>query len=103
MAQKHRIKITVIKKLSSKEVYGQSLPELVNDFPPYCDRLDVGKEFIVDESGAMPAGFCTWAWHDNIPPGSHRASVRGELHVDEERGDDLLLLQRWRPAGIFQA
>jgi uncharacterized repeat protein (TIGR04076 family) len=67
MAQKHRIKITVIKKLSAKEVYGRPLPELADEVPPYCDRLDVGKEFVVDESGAMPAGFCTWAWHDIYP------------------------------------
>jgi uncharacterized repeat protein (TIGR04076 family) len=67
MAQKHRVKITVIRKLSPKEVYGHPLPELADDFPPYCNRLDVGKEFIMDESGAMPEGFCTWAWHDIYP------------------------------------
>jgi uncharacterized repeat protein (TIGR04076 family) len=66
MAKKHSLKITVLKKLSSKEVYGKSLPE-VADQPDYCDRLELGQEFMVDESGAMPAGFCTWAWHDIYP------------------------------------
>jgi len=25
------------------------------------------EEFIVEEAGAMPSGFCTWAWHDIYP------------------------------------
>ena len=67
MAKRHPLRITVIKKLSAKEVYGKPLAEVTDDFPAYCDRLEVGKEFMVDESGAMPAGFCTWAWHDIYP------------------------------------
>ncbi|HSB06293.1 MAG TPA: TIGR04076 family protein [Thermodesulfobacteriota bacterium] len=67
MANRSRVKITVIKKLSSKEVYGGPLPEIGEDMTPYCDRLQEGQEFIVDESGAMPSGFCTWAWHDVYP------------------------------------
>jgi len=67
MAKRHRVKITVIKKLSSKEVYGQTLPEVGEDMSPYCDRLQMEQEFIVEESGAMPTGFCTWAWHDIYP------------------------------------
>jgi len=67
MAKRHPLKITVIKKLSAKEVYGHALLEVTDDFPAYCDRLDVGKEFTVEESGAMPLGFCTWAWHDIYP------------------------------------
>ena len=64
---KQPLKITVLKKLSSKEVYGHPLPEVAEDMSPYCDRLEVGQEFIVEESGAMPSGFCTWAWHDTYP------------------------------------
>jgi uncharacterized repeat protein (TIGR04076 family) len=67
MAMRHRVKISVIRKLSSQEVYGGALPEVGADMAPYCDRLQVGQEFTVDESGAMPAGFCTWAWHDIYP------------------------------------
>ena len=67
MAQRHPLKITVIKKLSSKEVYGHSLPEVSETMAAYCDRLEAGQEFRVDESGAMPVGFCTWAWHDIYP------------------------------------
>ena len=64
---KQPLKIMVSKKLSSKEVYGHPLPEVAEDMSPYCDRLEVGQEFIVEESGALPAGFCTWAWHDIYP------------------------------------
>ena len=67
MAKRNRVKITVLKKLSSKEVYGGPLPEVGEDMAPYCDRLQVGQEFVVDESGTMPPGFCTWAWHDIYP------------------------------------
>ena len=67
MAEKHALKITVIKKLSAKEVYGGPLPEVSETLAAYCDRLQVGQEFRVDESGAMPSGFCTWAWHDIYP------------------------------------
>jgi uncharacterized repeat protein (TIGR04076 family) len=61
------LKITVLKKLSSKEVYGQALPEIAENMSPYCDRLEVGQEFLVEEPGAIPPGFCTWAWHDIYP------------------------------------
>ena len=67
MAKRHPLKITVIKRLSSKEVYGHPLPEVSETMAAYCDRLEVGQEFRVDEAGAMPAGFCTWAWHDIYP------------------------------------
>jgi len=67
MAKRYPLKITVIKKLSSKEVYGQPLPEVSEEMAPYCDRLEVGQEFTVEESGAIPSGFCTWAWHDIYP------------------------------------
>jgi len=67
MAKRHPLKITVLKRLSSQEVYGHPLPEVDPSMAAYCDRLQEGQEFIVDETGAMPAGFCTWAWHDIYP------------------------------------
>jgi uncharacterized repeat protein (TIGR04076 family) len=62
-----RQKITVIKKMNAVDVYGSPLPDLVDNFIPYCDRLEVGQEFIVNEKGEKPADFCTWAWHDIFP------------------------------------
>jgi len=67
MAKTYPLKITVIKKLSSKEIYGQPLLEVGEEMTPYCNRLEVGQEFVVEESGAIPSGFCTWAWHDIYP------------------------------------
>ncbi len=67
MPDRYRLRITVMKKLSSKEVFGQSLSEVSESMAAYCDRLETGAEFIVDESGAIPPGFCTWAWHDIYP------------------------------------
>ena len=67
MAKRYPIKITVIKKLSSKEIYGQDFPEVSEEMAQYCDRFEVGQEFVVEESGGMPSGFCTWAWHDIYP------------------------------------
>ena len=67
MAKRHPLKITVLKKLSAQEVYGHPLPDVDESMAAYCDRLEVGQEFTVDETGAMPAGFCTWAWHDIYP------------------------------------
>ena len=67
MAKRNPLKITVMQKLSAKEVYGKELPDLAGEMTPYCDRLEIGQEFRVDETGAMPAGFCTWAWHDIYP------------------------------------
>jgi hypothetical protein len=32
MAKRYPVKITVIKKLSAKEVYGHSLPDVADDF-----------------------------------------------------------------------
>ena len=58
------VKITVLKKLSAADVFGQPLEELSDDLAPVCDKLETGQEFLVEESGAMPAGFCSWAWHD---------------------------------------
>ena len=67
MAKRNPLKITVLKKLSAKEVYGKPLPDLAPEMAEYCDRLQAGQEFRVDETGAMPVGFCTWAWHDIYP------------------------------------
>jgi uncharacterized repeat protein (TIGR04076 family) len=67
MATRARLKITVLRKMNAQEVYGKPLPEVTDSFPAYCNRLEVGQEFIADESGEMPAGFCHWAWHDIYP------------------------------------
>jgi len=59
-----QIRITVTKKLSTKEVYGHPLPEVSDDLPAYCDQLEEGQVFTVEDLAAMPEGFCPWAWND---------------------------------------
>ena len=57
----NRVKITVLKKLSSKDVFGDSPPMGENRF---CTTVKVGQEFICEMDGKMPEGFCTPAWVD---------------------------------------
>ncbi|MFC1935894.1 TIGR04076 family protein [Chloroflexota bacterium] len=60
-----KVKITVTKKLTTKDVYGDKFPtELAGDFAPDCPRHNEGEEFLVQEDGACPPGFCGWAYAD---------------------------------------
>ena len=62
---RYKIKLTVTKKLSGADVFGQPLEDI--NMTPVCDRLEEGQIFEVDEAGTMPLGFCPWAWHDIYP------------------------------------
>ena len=57
-----KVKITVVKKLSNKDIFGDK-PPLGFTNAPVCDRLQEGQEFIVDGS-TFPEGFCCWAYAD---------------------------------------
>ncbi len=62
MTDRGKLKITVLKKMDTKEIFG--------DNPPFgknveaCGQFEVGQEFVVGEDGRMPEGFCHWAWND---------------------------------------
>ncbi len=56
------IKITVVKKLDNKQLYGDN-PPLEFTGQAVCERFEVGQEFISKE-GAYPEGFCSWAFAD---------------------------------------
>lgn len=59
------VKITVLKKLSTVDVYGERLDsDTADGFEILCPRLEEGQKFIVEKDGAVPTGFCPWAWHD---------------------------------------
>lgn len=59
------VKITVIKKMTTKDVYGKDFPvSLAESFVQDCPRFSVGAEFVVKEDGACPPGFCGWAFAD---------------------------------------
>jgi len=56
-----RVKITVVKKLNNKDMFGDE-PPVGFTVTPECDKLEVGQEFVFD--GNFPAGFCPWAFAD---------------------------------------
>ena len=61
---KPKIKITVLKKFTSKDVLGYDF-KFPNGFVVKdCDRVQEGQEFIVGDELGMPEGFCKWAWID---------------------------------------
>jgi uncharacterized repeat protein (TIGR04076 family) len=62
MVKTSKVKITVLKKLSSRDIFGDSPP--MRQATEACGQFEVGQEFIVSEDGGMPEGFCHWAWND---------------------------------------
>lgn len=59
-----KVKITVIKQLSTSDVYGTDLPcQVADDLESVCPALEVGSEFVAD-GGTCPPGFCGWAFAD---------------------------------------
>lgn len=84
LGYRSKVKITVLKKLSGEEIFGESLP-LSPKYVLVCDRLDEGGEFMVEESGAMPEGFCPWAW-DSIAREVTHLQLNGDFPWYEEKG-----------------
>jgi uncharacterized repeat protein (TIGR04076 family) len=67
MKQRSQLKISVMRKMHAREVFGEKFAEIVNKGHCACARTKVGQEFIVQEDGLMPQGFCSYAWHDIFP------------------------------------
>lgn len=86
--KRNPLKITVIRKMDAKEIFGETLRQIVNEGNDVCRRTKVGQEFIVQEDGLMPSGFCSYAWHDiyaqvgALQFGAHYPSMRrkGEFY-----------------------
>jgi uncharacterized repeat protein (TIGR04076 family) len=57
-----RLKITVLKRFKPTEVFNKS-PINAGEMSE-CGVYRDGQEFIVDENGRIPEGFCGWAWDD---------------------------------------
>lgn len=55
------VKISVIKKYSPKDILGHEFIK-PNGKPISICSYEVGEEFVVDETGNMPEGFCHHAW-----------------------------------------
>ena len=62
MAERSKVKITVLKMTDTKQIFGEKLP--MGQSMEACSRFKEGQEFTVEEDGLMPEGFCTWAWDD---------------------------------------
>ncbi|UCG37015.1 MAG: TIGR04076 family protein [Candidatus Bathyarchaeota archaeon] len=62
MTGKEEVRITVLRKLASKEIFGGKPP--LGQTIEACPVFKVGQQFVVDEGGEMPRGFCHWAWND---------------------------------------
>ncbi len=61
MAKRHKVKITVLKRLNPSEVFKKSPATPIEPLGP-CKLFTDGQEFVV-EAGRTPEGFCTSAWH----------------------------------------
>ena len=57
-----KVKITVVKKIHNKDMFGDN-PPLGFTAVPECDRLELGQEFI-SAAGECPPGLCSWAFAD---------------------------------------
>ena len=62
VSESSRVKIKVLKKTDSKQIFGDNPP--LGHVIEACSMYKEGQEFIVDENGDMPEGFCHWAWND---------------------------------------
>jgi uncharacterized repeat protein (TIGR04076 family) len=62
MEDRKKVKINVLKTLTSKDIFGDTPPQGMT--VEACSLLKEGDEFVVNEDGKMPEGFCPWAWND---------------------------------------
>ena len=75
------VKITVLKKISTGEVFDEYAVEGAN---PSCPLVNVGEEY-VSKNMAMPTGFCSWAWADIQRDVAHLA-MGGDFPWIREKG-----------------
>ena len=61
-----KVKIVVLKRIAPKVVFGEAVPKnpLTGRKFEKCSKFEEGQEFVVENCGEMPAGFCSWAWRD---------------------------------------
>lgn len=64
MKDRYRVKIKVLKKLTAEQIYGSRPDDVAPYFDCYCPKIPEDHEYMVEENGSMPEGFCSQAWHD---------------------------------------
>ena len=59
----NRAKITVLKRMANRDLIEQYMGDeyKARDIAP-CGGLEDGQEFVVENPGTPPEGFCGWAW-----------------------------------------
>ncbi|NPD88814.1 MAG: TIGR04076 family protein [Asgard group archaeon] len=57
------IKITVLKMLNPKEVFGKEIKNPEGKTVPTCSAFEEGQEFLIEKLN-KPENFCGWAWRD---------------------------------------
>ena len=58
-----KIKVTVVRKLDMRDIFGDEDVGSSESMAPVCDRFSVGDEFIIADKGC-PEGFCPGAFYD---------------------------------------
>ena len=62
MVDRSNVKITVMKMLGTKKLWGDGAPK--SEATDVCELFKVGDVYVTKGLG-MPDGFpCSWAWHD---------------------------------------
>ena len=84
MANRSKLKVTVLKKLNGKDIFGEKLP-LTPNYSLVCDKFEEGREFYVGDDGVMPDGFCPWAW-DSITREVVHLQLQGDFPWYQEKG-----------------
>jgi len=75
-----KLKLTVVKGLTAKDVFGENIPEYFGKNLGPCSRHKVGQEFILDGHNC-PEGLCNWAYAD-----FQKALVRYYLLANDSKG-----------------
>jgi uncharacterized repeat protein (TIGR04076 family) len=79
MVDVHDVKITVLKTLGTKELWGDDAPP--SDAADVCSLYTVGTEYI-SKGLAVPENWpCSWAWHDIFKEVLH-IGLGGDFFVD---------------------
>ena len=84
MAEKGRLRITVLRRMSPKEIFDK-YPVTERDWFVPCDVYEDGQEFTVKEDLRMPEGFCPSAWL-TIYPNVRTLGFGGNLPYFKEKG-----------------
>lgn len=67
-----KAKITVMKRIANQDLAKEyRKAEYNRRYPVPCNQFEDGQEFILEDMGTPPQGFCAWAWVD-----IHRDIVR---------------------------